>query len=59
MSAMCDSFKDTCFEMKFLEDDNKYVEAIEETRDCGSGHFLRKLLVTMILSSTINRPCQV
>lgn len=56
---VCDSFMDACFEMGFLEDDNKYVVAIEEAKDWGSDHFLRKLFITMLLSSTINRPRQV
>ncbi|XP_050885358.1 uncharacterized protein LOC127090498 [Lathyrus oleraceus] len=53
-----DSFKDACFEMRFLNDDKEYVAAINEAKDCGSSHFLRKLFVTMLLFSTINRPRQ-
>ncbi|XP_058774673.1 uncharacterized protein LOC131648953 [Vicia villosa] len=34
-------------------------EAINEAKDWGSGHFLRKLFVTMLLSGTINRPRHV
>lgn len=54
-----DSFKDACFEMRFLNDEKEYVAAIHEAKDCGSSHFLRKLFVTMLLFSTINRPRQV
>ncbi|XP_058764312.1 uncharacterized protein LOC131637724 [Vicia villosa] len=54
-----DSFRDACFEMGFLNDDKEYVAAINEAKDWGSGHFLRKLFVTMLLSGTINRPRHV
>ncbi|XP_058741706.1 uncharacterized protein LOC131614094 [Vicia villosa] len=40
------SFRDACFEMGFLNDDKEYVVAINEAKDWGSGHFLRKLFLT-------------
>ncbi|XP_058741375.1 uncharacterized protein LOC131613747 [Vicia villosa] len=54
-----DSFRDACFEMRFLNDDKEFVAAINEAKDWGSEHFLRKLFVTMLLSGTINRPRHV
>ncbi|XP_058759185.1 uncharacterized protein LOC131632457 [Vicia villosa] len=54
-----ESFRDACFEIGFLNDDKEYVAAINEAKDWGSGHFLRKLFVTMLLSGTINRPRHV
>lgn len=54
-----DSFKDACFEMRFLENDNKYVATINEEKDWGSGHFMRKLFMTILLSNTTNRPHHV
>ncbi|KAI5438086.1 hypothetical protein KIW84_023995 [Lathyrus oleraceus] len=48
-----DSFRDACFEMGFLEDNNEYVAAINEAKDWGSRQ-LRKLFVTMLISSMIN-----
>lgn len=54
-----DSFRDACFEMGFLNDDKEYVAAINEAKDWGSGNFLRKLFVTMLLSGTVNRPRHV
>jgi hypothetical protein len=54
-----DSFRDACFEMGFLNDDKEYVAAINEAKDRGSGNFLRKLFVTMLLSGTVNRPRHV
>ncbi|KAI5385991.1 hypothetical protein KIW84_072535 [Lathyrus oleraceus] len=54
-----DSFRDACFHMRFLNDDSEYVAAINEAKDWGSEHFLRKLFVTMLLSGTVNRPRHV
>ncbi|KAI5395847.1 hypothetical protein KIW84_062147 [Lathyrus oleraceus] len=54
-----DCFMDVYFEMGFLEDGKEYVAAICEEKDWGSGHYLRKLFVFMLLSSTINRPRHV
>lgn len=49
------SFRDACFEMGFLNDDKKYVAAINEANNWGSRHYLRKLFVTLLLSGTVNR----
>ncbi|KAK7293775.1 hypothetical protein RJT34_16648 [Clitoria ternatea] len=50
------NFKEACFAMGFLKDDTEYIKAIKEAKDWGSGHYLRKLFVIMILSNSINRP---
>ncbi|XP_058732948.1 uncharacterized protein LOC131604533 [Vicia villosa] len=50
------TFRDACFAMGFLQDDREFVGAIKEAHQWGSGHFLRKLYVTMLLSSSMNRP---
>jgi len=39
-----------------LADDTEYVNAIKEAKDWGSGHYLRKLFVTIMLSNSVNRP---
>ncbi|XP_058741254.1 uncharacterized protein LOC131613618 [Vicia villosa] len=54
-----DSFREACFAMGFLEDDREYIGAIKEASQWGSGHFLRKLFVIMLLSRTISRPVHV
>lgn len=56
---VCDSFRDACFEMGFLEYDKEYVEIIEESKYWGSNPFLRNLFVNMLISSTISKPRQV
>ncbi|XP_058749840.1 uncharacterized protein LOC131622824 [Vicia villosa] len=50
------TFRGSCFAMGFLQDDREFVEAIKEAHVWGSGLFLRKLFVTMLLSSSMNRP---
>lgn len=49
------TFKEACFTMGFLDDDIEYIEAIGETSEWGSGHYLRKLFMTMLLSKNINK----
>jgi hypothetical protein len=53
------SYRDACFAMGFLEDDRVYITAIKEAKDWGSGHFLRRLFVIMLLANTMNRPRHV
>jgi hypothetical protein len=45
--------------MGFLEDDREFISAIEEANLWGSGTFLRKLFVMMLLSGSMNRPDHV
>ena len=51
-----ESFQEACYAMGFLEDDREFIEAIKEANVWGSGFFLRKLFVLMLLSGSINRP---
>lgn len=53
------SFRDTCFAMGFLEDDREYIGDIKEASEWGSGHFLRKFFVVMLLSGNVNMPAHV
>ena len=53
------TFRDACFALGFLQDDKEYVEAIKEAKDWGTSHHLRKLFVTMLITSSINKPEQV
>ena len=58
-NILYDSFRDACFAMGFVGDDKEYISAIKEANPWGSGHFLRKLFVTLLLSSSMNRPHHV
>jgi len=53
------TFRDAYEASGFLADDNEYIEAITEAKDLGSGPFLRKLFVTMLVCDSLNRPDQV
>jgi hypothetical protein len=53
------TFRETCFAMGFLGDDKEFISAIKEAKDWGSGHLLRFLFVTMLLSASLDRPCHV
>jgi len=50
------TFREACETLGFLADDKEYVEAIKEAKDWGSGNYLRKLFVTMLLSNSVNKP---
>lgn len=52
-------FRDACFAMGFLNDDKEYIGAIREAFQWGSGYFLRRLFVIMLLSGAMNRPRHV
>ncbi|KAF1887915.1 hypothetical protein Lal_00023923 [Lupinus albus] len=52
-------FRDACFAMGLLQDDKEYIEALKEAYAWGSGFYLRKLFVTMLLSTSMNKPDHV
>ncbi|XP_058749869.1 uncharacterized protein LOC131622866 [Vicia villosa] len=54
-----ETFRDACFAMGFLEDDKEYIGALKEASEWGSGHFVRKLFVVMLLSGAVNRPTHI
>lgn len=53
------TFREACFAMGFLEDDREFIGAIREAYQWGSGYFLRRLFVIMLLAGSINRPRHV
>ncbi|CAK8536948.1 unnamed protein product [Lathyrus sativus] len=54
-----ESFRDACFAMGFLEDDRKCIMVIKEASEWGSGHFLRKLFMVMLMLGNMNRHTHV
>jgi hypothetical protein len=54
-----DSYRDACFASGFLGDDREYIAAIKEAKDWGSGVFLRKLFVCLLLANTMDQPRHV
>ncbi|KAK9068593.1 hypothetical protein SSX86_012708 [Deinandra increscens subsp. villosa] len=53
------SFRDACYALGLLDDDNEYIEAIKEANHHGTGPYLRALFVTMLLCNTLSRPDHV
>ncbi|KAF1892857.1 hypothetical protein Lal_00035501 [Lupinus albus] len=53
------TFRDSCFAMGLLQDEREYIEALKEAYDWSSGFYLRKLFVTMLLSTSMNKPDHV
>ena len=53
------TFREACFAMGFLQDDREFIQAIKEAHLWGSGNFLRKLFVCMLLSGSMDIPNHV
>jgi hypothetical protein len=53
------TYREACFAMGFLGDDEEYIAAISEAYAWGSGVFLRKLFILMLLSEAMDRPDHV
>lgn len=49
------SFRDACFAMGFLDDDKEFIGAIRDAYRWGSGFFLRRWFVILLLSEAMNR----
>jgi hypothetical protein len=50
------TYREACFAMGFLGDDREFIEAIKEAHAWGSGVFLRKLFIIILLSESMDRP---
>ncbi|XP_022014785.1 uncharacterized protein LOC110914290 [Helianthus annuus] len=50
------TFRDACYGLGLLDDDNEYIEAIKEASFEGHGRYLRALFATMLVSNTLSRP---
>ncbi|XP_021980159.1 uncharacterized protein LOC110876288 [Helianthus annuus] len=50
------TFRDACYAMGLLDDDNEYVEAIKEASFEGHAGYLRALFATLLLSNTLSWP---
>ncbi|XP_071699726.1 uncharacterized protein [Rutidosis leptorrhynchoides] len=53
---ICSTFKDACYEMGLLDDDQEYIDGIKETSTWGSGHVVRRLFAQLLLSDSMSRP---
>ncbi|CAH9121125.1 unnamed protein product [Cuscuta epithymum] len=50
------TFKDACYALGLLDDDKEYIDGVTEASRWGTAHFLRRLLVVLLLSSQLGRP---
>ncbi|XP_019189698.1 PREDICTED: uncharacterized protein LOC109184108 [Ipomoea nil] len=50
------SFRDACYARGLVDDDKEYVDAIEEASHWASGDKLRRLFVTLLMTSCIGKP---
>lgn len=51
-----DSFKSACEALGLLDDDKEFVNAINEAAVWSTGHGLRKLFASMLLSNSLQKP---
>ncbi|XP_076954786.1 uncharacterized protein LOC143629378 [Bidens hawaiensis] len=56
---VCDTYRDACYKRGLLDDDNEYIEAIEEASHTVSGYYLRSLFATMLITYSLSRPDDV
>ncbi|XP_076937304.1 uncharacterized protein LOC143604829 [Bidens hawaiensis] len=56
---VCATYRDACFKRGLLDDDNGYIEAIEEASHTASGYYLRSLFATMLITYSLSRPDDV
>ncbi|XP_019188283.1 PREDICTED: uncharacterized protein LOC109182587 [Ipomoea nil] len=50
-----DSFRDACYARGLVDDDNEYVDAIDEASSWASADQLRRLFVTLLMSSCMGK----
>ncbi|XP_071739529.1 uncharacterized protein [Rutidosis leptorrhynchoides] len=51
-----DTFKQACYEMGLLDDDQEYIDGIKEASTWDSGHRVRTLFAQLLLSNSLSRP---
>ncbi|XP_076900484.1 uncharacterized protein LOC143554659 [Bidens hawaiensis] len=56
---VCATYRDACYKRGILDDDNEYIEAIEEASHTTSGYYLRSLFATMLITYSLSRPDDV
>ncbi|XP_061373958.1 uncharacterized protein LOC133316245 [Gastrolobium bilobum] len=50
------SFKDACYSLGLLDDDNEYIDAIKEASSWGSATYLINLFALLLFGNSMNKP---
>ncbi|XP_071718075.1 uncharacterized protein [Rutidosis leptorrhynchoides] len=53
---VCSTFKNACFEMGLLDDEQEYIDGIKDVSTWESGHFVRNLFAQLLHSNSLSRP---
>ncbi|KAH9614951.1 hypothetical protein KSS87_011078 [Heliosperma pusillum] len=56
---VCPTYREACYALGLIGDDEEYIDVIEEVSDWGSGSYLRHLFSTLLLSGTFSMPSRV
>ncbi|XP_061364994.1 uncharacterized protein LOC133308389 [Gastrolobium bilobum] len=54
--VMFPTFKDACYSLGLLDDDNEYIDAIKEASSWQSAFYLRRLFALLLFGNSMNRP---
>ncbi|XP_061342199.1 uncharacterized protein LOC133288457 [Gastrolobium bilobum] len=54
--VMFPTFKDACYSLGLLDDDNEYIDAIKEASSWESASYLRRLFALLLFGNSMNRP---
>ncbi|XP_061347837.1 uncharacterized protein LOC133293306 [Gastrolobium bilobum] len=50
------TYKDACYSLGLLDDDNEYIDAIKEASSWGSATYLRNLFALLLFGNSMNKP---
>ncbi|XP_025616692.1 uncharacterized protein [Arachis hypogaea] len=50
------TYRDACFALGLLQDDNEFIDAIKEASSWASGSYVKRLFVILLTSNNISRP---
>jgi len=53
------TFKDACYALGLLEDDQEYIDTIIEASQWGSGRYMRRLFAQLLTSESLSTPYHV
>ncbi|XP_072077884.1 uncharacterized protein [Arachis hypogaea] len=57
--VMYDTFKEACYDLGLLQDDRKFIDAINEASSWASPNYIRRLFAILLMSNNMVRPDMV